>query len=82
MASGAVKAHVEPALVIKGIVGSINHRIVVINNEMMQVGEQSPIRVPGGGRVNVKCLEIGQDYAVVQVEGEPQPKKLVMEQKK
>ncbi len=66
---------------LKGIVGSASRRIAVINSETMQVGEASSVRTPGG-RVRVKCLEIGADYVLVQIEGEPQPKRLVMEQKK
>jgi hypothetical protein len=67
-------------LVLKGIVGSPNHRLALINNAILQVGEEDSVRVPGG-RVRVKCLEIGQDYAVVKAEGESQPKRLELNKK-
>ena len=34
------------------------------------------------GHVRVKCLEIGEDYAVVKVDGEAQPKTLVLGKKR
>ncbi|HWD18505.1 MAG TPA: hypothetical protein VHB20_04445 [Verrucomicrobiae bacterium] len=80
-AMAAAKVRLDPTLVLKGIVGSAGRRIAVINSETMQVGEESPVRIPGG-HVRVKCLEIGVNYVVVQVEGETQPKKLEMDQKK
>jgi len=75
-----VKLPVEATLVLKGVAGSVGRRLAVINNEIMAAGEESPVRVPNG-HVKVKCLEIGEDYVVVQVEGEPQPKRLTMEKK-
>lgn len=79
--ASATPVHVEPTLVLKGIVSSVGRRLAIINNETMETGEESAIRTPTG-RVRVKCLEIGTDSALVQIEGEPQPKKLVMEQKR
>jgi len=73
--------HVDQTLILKGIVGSLNRRIAVINDETMETGEEASVRTPGG-HAKVKCLEVGPDYVVIQVEGEPQTRKLVMEQKK
>jgi hypothetical protein len=81
MPTQETREHVDHTLVLKGIVGSVHRRIAVINNETMQTGEESLVRTPGG-HVKVKCLEIGQDYVMIQIEGEPQTRKLVMEQKK
>jgi hypothetical protein len=67
-------------LVLKGIVGAPNHRLALINNAILEVGEEDTVRVPGG-RVRVKCLEIGEDYAVVRAEGEAQPKRLELNKK-
>jgi hypothetical protein len=39
------------------------------------------VRLPDGGRARVRCVEIGQDYAVIKVEGEPQPKRLELNRK-
>jgi hypothetical protein len=81
MSAPETREHVDHTLVLKGIVGSVHRRIAVINNETMQMGEESSVRTPGG-HVKVKCLEIGQDYVMIQIEGEPQTRKLVMEHKK
>jgi hypothetical protein len=67
-------------LVLKGIVGAPNHRLALINNAILEVGEEDAVRVPGG-HVRVKCLEIGEDYAVVKAEGEAQPKRLELNKK-
>ncbi len=77
----AAPAHVAPTLVLKGVVGSAGRRLAIINNETMELGEESTVRT-AAGRVRVKCLQIDPDSALVQIEGEAQPKKLVMEQKK
>jgi hypothetical protein len=67
-------------LVLKGIVGAPNHRLALINNAILRVGEEDSVHVPSG-HVRVKCLEIGADYAVVKAEGEPQPKRLELNKK-
>ena len=69
--------HVDPVLVLKGIVG----HLAVVNNEILEVGEEAPVRV-ANGHIRVKCLEIGEDYVVVKVEGEAEPKRLTMDTKK
>jgi hypothetical protein len=67
-------------LTLKGIVGAAAHRLAVINNAILETGESATVRVPGG-RVRVKCVEIGEDFAVIQVEGEIQPKRLELRKK-
>ena len=76
----AHKAAVASDLLLKGIVGSASHRLAVINNEILEVGEESPVRV-ANGQVRVKCLEIGEDYVVIKVEGEARTQRLVMDKK-
>jgi hypothetical protein len=76
----ARKANVASDLLLKGIVGSATHRLAVVNNAIMEVGEESPVHVPNG-QVRIRCLEIGDDYAVIQVEGEARPQRLEMEKK-
>jgi hypothetical protein len=68
------------AVMLKGIVGGIQHRLAVINNAILEVGETGPVQVPGG-HLRVRCLEIGADYAVVKVEGEMQTKRLQLNRK-
>lgn len=68
----------EPAaaiLVLKGVVGSKSRRLALINSETMAVGDTASVRV-ADGRVRVRCLEIGPDYVLLNVEGEEQPKRL------
>jgi hypothetical protein len=76
----ARKANVAGDLLLKGIVGSATHRLAVVNNEILEIGEESPVRVPTG-QVRVRCLEIGDDYVVIKVEGEARPQRLEMDKK-
>jgi len=69
------KAPPSSELVLKGVVGATNHRLAVINNVILETGETGSVRVPSG-KVRLKCLEIGGDFAVIQVEGEIEPKRL------
>jgi hypothetical protein len=75
VATGVAPAPVIADLVLKGVVGSATRRLALINNETMEVGETSSVRVPDG-HVRVRCLEIGSDYVLIKVEGEDQPKRL------
>jgi hypothetical protein len=74
------KAPVEADLQLKGIVSSASHRQALINSDVMTEGEEDSVRVPNG-HVRVRCIQIGTDYVIVQVEGEPQTKRLTLEQK-
>jgi hypothetical protein len=79
--SGA-PVHVEPELVLKAVIRTSRLSQAVVNNAILEVGEPAEsVHVPGG-RVMVRCLEIGDNYAVVQVQGEASPKRLTMERKK
>jgi hypothetical protein len=71
-------AHAEPALQLKG---ASPGRFCVINSSVLELGEERGVRVPNG-RITVKVLEIGTDYAIVKVAGEAAPKKLMLESKK
>jgi hypothetical protein len=72
---------VAAELALKGIVGSPSHRLAVINSAILELNEEAMVRLPDGGRARVRCVEIGQDYAVIKVEGEPQPKRLELNRK-
>jgi hypothetical protein len=67
-------------LQLKGTIVGADHSIADINSSILEVGEEATVRVPGGS-VRLKCLEIGQDHAVVQVEGELQPRRLELNKK-
>jgi hypothetical protein len=74
-------AHVEAVLVLKAVIRTSKHSQAVINNEIFETGEVQPVRVPNG-HVRVRCLEISSNYVLIQVEGEAEHKKLMIEQKK
>jgi hypothetical protein len=74
-------APVDPVLVLKAVIRTSRNSQAVINNSILEEGEQEPVRVPNG-HVRVRCIEIGNDYVLIQVEGEAEPKKLYMEEKK
>jgi hypothetical protein len=64
----------EPApiavdLKLKAISGLPEHRLALINNHTFEAGEEGEI-VTTTGRMRIRCLEITQDSAVVQVGSE------------
>jgi hypothetical protein len=75
------KAAAVTELVLKGIVGSPNHRLAVINSTILEINEEASVRLPEGARVRVRCVEIGEDHALIKVEGELQPRRLVLNKK-
>ncbi|HEX3716364.1 MAG TPA: hypothetical protein VH595_00210 [Verrucomicrobiae bacterium] len=79
-ASEVRKTAVASELLLKGIVGSASRRSCVINNEILETGEQGLVRVPSG-QLRVRCLTIGNDYVVIKVDGEAQSKRLFMDKK-
>jgi hypothetical protein len=76
-----VNARVDPVLVLKAVIRTSKRSQAVINSVIFEAGETQSVRVPSG-KVRVKCLRIGKNFAEVQVEGETEPKTLMMEQKK
>ncbi len=80
-AGSEANAHVEAVLVLKAIIGAGKHSEAAINNEILEAGEEQSVRVPNG-HVRVKCIEIGTNNVLIQVEWEAGPKRLFMEQKK
>jgi hypothetical protein len=77
---GGPERVVDPVLVLKAIIHTRTHSQAVINNEILEVGETGPVRVPNG-KIKVTCLEIGADYVLIRVAGEAGSKKLMMEKK-
>jgi hypothetical protein len=56
-------------LSLKGIIlGANRRRLAVINNQVFGVGDANEVIAPGG-RVAVRCVEIGEGFAVVSVGG-------------
>jgi hypothetical protein len=79
--AGPDKVPVAAVFVLTGMVGSGTHRLAVINGHtILEAGEEGSVRV-GSGRVKLRCMEIGEDYAVIRVEGEAQTKRLQLSKK-
>ena len=62
-------------LSLKGITGPANRRLALINNQPIAAGETSFVKI-GTGQVKIHCWEIGENHAVISVEGEPERKEL------
>jgi hypothetical protein len=64
--------NVAPAIVLvelKGISGTVDRRLAIINNRTFEVGEEGEVTVPSG-RVRVVCKEIKDDSVRVLVNGQ------------
>jgi hypothetical protein len=57
------------ALVVKGISGSSDRRLVIINNHTFATGEIGDV-ITGQGRIRVHCVEIKPRSVVVEVNGQ------------
>jgi hypothetical protein len=77
-----VVVHKDPLLVLKAVIRTSKQSQALINNAILEVGEKPQSIRTADGRAMVTCLEIGDNYAVVQVEGEAGPRRLEMEKKK
>lgn len=69
---------------IQGITFNETRPMVVINSEPFAVGDSEDVRPANGPknnpvRLSIRCLEIGEDYVLVSVAGEPRLKLLLME---
>ena len=64
-------------LELKGISGPANARLALINNQTIGAGESAKVKL-AGAIVNVKCLEIHDDYVVVSVDGTKERRELRM----
>lgn len=53
-------------LKLKAISGLPEHRLALINNHTFEAGEEGEI-ITNNGRMRIRCLEVHQDSAVVQV---------------
>ena len=55
-------------LVLRSLLGAGNRRLALINNVTLAVGEEGRAHV-GTNVVRLRCLELGDDWAVVQIQG-------------
>lgn len=80
---GGPAAPQEPALNLTFVIHAPRRSQAVINGAIFELGEDAQmVHVPNGPPVEVKCLEIGDNYAKVQIKGESKPTILWMEKKK
>jgi hypothetical protein len=60
------------SLVLQGIYGVSGHRLAIINNVTFAVGDELEVRTPRGGRIRIQCVEIQNDSAVIEADGQRQ----------
>jgi hypothetical protein len=63
----------QPAvvLVLKGVSGSANHRLAIINDQTFAIGDENEV-LTAAGRIRIHCVEIRDDAAVVVIDGSPE----------
>jgi hypothetical protein len=57
-------------LVLNGIVPSGSHPSAMINGKTFEQGEEADVKLPDGGRLPVKVLEIKEESVVITVKGQ------------
>jgi hypothetical protein len=57
------------SLVLRGFSGTLDHRLVVINNHTFAAGDDGDV-ITSAGRVHLRCIEIKTDSVVVEVDGQ------------
>jgi hypothetical protein len=77
-----VAGPVDPQLKLQSVVGSTGRWLAVINNHILAVKDPpETIKLPDGGSVLLKVVEIGKDYADVTLNGSAVKKRLTMNPK-
>jgi hypothetical protein len=57
------------SLVLKGISGPPDHRLAIINNRTLAVGDEQDLATPQG-RVHIRCVEIKDNSVVIESGGQ------------
>jgi hypothetical protein len=57
------------SLVVKGFSGSVDHRLVIINNHTFAAGDEGDVVTPAG-RIHLSCIEIRTNSVVIEVGGQ------------
>ena len=63
------KAADVSSLVLKGFSGSLDRRLVIINNHTFAAGDDGDV-VTSAGRIHLRCVEINTDSVVIEVNGQ------------
>jgi hypothetical protein len=53
-------------LQLKGFSGAVNRRLAIINNQTFEVGEEREVTT-SGGKIKIRCVEIGDDSVLVEL---------------
>ncbi len=75
--TGPAAKVVYDKLILKGITGSANKPMALINNKTFAPGDAYKVQV-GADTLKVSCVSIAGDHVMVQVEGEKEPRKLAL----
>jgi hypothetical protein len=57
------------SLVLKGISGPPDHRLAIINNRTLAVGDEQDLTTPQG-RIHIRCVEIKANSVVIESSGQ------------
>ena len=68
-AQGAPHVVTIASLSLKGISGTPDHRLVIINNHTFSEGEEGDV-VMTGGRIHVRCIQITSHSAIIEAAGQ------------
>jgi len=68
-AAAAPKSADITSLVLRGFSGTVDRRLVIINNHTFAAGDEGDV-ITSTGRVHLRCVEIGTDAVVVEVAGQ------------
>jgi len=53
-------------LQLKGVAGTVNRRLAIINNQTLEVGEEREVTTPAG-KIKIRCVEIRADSVMVEL---------------
>jgi hypothetical protein len=56
------------SLVLRGVSGPLDHRLAIINNRTLGVGDEQDINTPQG-RIHIRCVEIKTNSVVIESGG-------------
>jgi len=78
------KTKIEPPslfdkIILKGIVGSVDHRLAILNNVTFETDESKKLKIDQR-EVNVRCIEIRDNSVLVRVEGLESDKEIFLKQ--
>lgn len=57
------------SLVLRGFSGSVDHRLVIINNHTFATGDEGDV-ITSNGRIHLRCVEIETNAVVVEIGGQ------------